>query len=172
MTVAAAVLLAMGRHPFCECGIVRIWTSDTQSAENSQQLLDPYSFTHVTHGLLLYGLLRVIAARRTIGHRALMAIALESLWEVIENTDAVIERYRAATLALGYFGDSVFNSLGDILMCAVGFALAARCRTSITVAVAIGLELMLLFWIRDNLTLNLIMLAWPIEALKQWQLGP
>src|SRR5262245_56769717 len=107
----------MGRPLVCRCDVVRLWTSDAWGPENSQQLSDPYTFTHVTHGVLLYALPRLLAPRLSLPVRALLAIALESGWEVFENTDAVIERYRTATLALGYYGDSVLNSAGDIVAC-------------------------------------------------------
>lgn len=168
---AAAILLAMGRHPFVQSGRIKLWTSDAWGPENSQQLLDPYSFTHVIHGVLLYALLRLLLPQLTVTTRALLALAAEASWEVFENTDMVINRYRAATLALGYYGDSVFNSVGDILMCAAGFALAARLPVRATVLMTIVFELVLLVWIRDNLTLNLLMLAYPIDAIKQWQIG-
>lgn len=171
IALAATVLLAMGRHPWCQCGVVTLWTSDTWGQENSQQLFDPYSFTHVTHGVLLYALLSVAASRWTSGARGVLAIAVESVWEIVENTNTVIERYRAATLALGYYGDSVLNSVGDILMCALGFMVAARCSRRATILLTVVLELGLLIWIRDNLALNIVMLLHPIEAVKQWQLG-
>lgn len=171
VVLAAAVLLAMGRHPWSQSGPIKVWTGDAWGPENSQQLTDPYSFTHVTHGVLLYGVLRLLAPGVSLGTRALLAVAAESAWEVFENTDMVINRYRAATLALGYYGDSVINSIGDILMCAIGFLLAARLPTRATVLSTIAIELVLLLWIRDNLSLNLLMLAYPVEAIKHWQLG-
>jgi hypothetical protein len=170
IAVAAATLLAMGRHPWVQSGRIKLWTSDAWGPENSQQLLDPYGFTHVVHGVLLYALLRMLLPRVAAGTRGVLAVAAEAGWEVFENTDMVINRYRAATLALGYYGDSVVNSVGDILMCAIGFALAARLPVRATVLMTIAFELVLLFWIRDNLALNLLMLAYPIEAIKQWQL--
>lgn len=171
VVLAAAALLAMGRNPWFEKGSIKVWTGDAWGPENSQQLTDPYSFTHVTHGVLLYGLLHILAPGVSLGTRAILAVAAESGWEVFENTDMVINRYRAATLALGYYGDSVINSIGDILMCALGFMLAARLPTRATVLSTIAIELILLLWIRDNLLLNLLMLAYPIEAIKHWQLG-
>jgi hypothetical protein len=171
VVVAAAVLSAMGRSFWCTCGIVRLWSGDTWGPENSQQLFDPYGLTHVTHGVLLYTLAWWIAPRWSVPARAVPAIAFESTWEIVENTDAVINRYREATLALGYYGDSVINSIGDILLCGVGFALAARLSARASLALVVVLELVLLVWIRDNLALNLVMLAWPIEAIKTWQLG-
>ncbi len=171
VVVAAALLLAMGRTPWCTCGTIRLWTSAVNSAENSQQLADPYSLTHVTHGILFYGLVTWLGRRRPLRDRAVAAIFLESAWEVIENTPFVIARYRAATLAIGYYGDSVLNSVGDIAACAVGFFLAARLPTWGSVLVVLGLEATLVLTIRDNLVLSVLMLFAPIAAVKRWQLG-
>ena len=171
MALAAAVLLAMGRTPWCKCGTIKLWTGDAWGPENSQQLTDPYSFTHITHGVLLYFFLRLVAGKLSLQARGVLAIAAESGWEVLENTDMVIRRYRAATMALGYFGDSVFNSMGDILACAVGFLLASRLPTRVTVIMTIALELALTIWIRDSLLLNVVMLVHPIAAVRRWQLG-
>src|SRR3989338_8050044 len=115
LATTAVIEFAMGRTPLCTCGVVRLWSSDIFSSENSQQLTDAYTFTHIIHGIIFYGILRIVAKRVSVGVRALMAVSLESAWEVLENTDLIIERYRAATLSLNYFGDSIFNSVGDIL---------------------------------------------------------
>ena len=154
--VAAVILLAMGRTPWCRCGSIKLWTSDAWGPENSQQFTDPYSFTHITHGVLLYFLLQLVARRFPLAARAVLAVALESGWEVFENSDMVINRYRAATMALGYYGDSVCNSVGDILSCAVGFALAARLPARVTVLMVVLLEGALTVWIRDSLLLNIV----------------
>jgi Protein of unknown function (DUF2585) len=171
MALAAAILLAMGRTPWCTCGTIKLWTGDAWGPENSQQLTDPYTFTHITHGVLLYFFLQLVARRLPLRARGVLAIAAESGWEVLENTDMVIRRYRAATMALGYFGDSVINSMGDILACAVGFLLASRLPTRLTVIMTVALELALTIWIRDSLLLNIVMLVHPIEAVRRWQLG-
>lgn len=168
---AAAILLAMGRAPFCRCEAIRLWSGDAWGAENSQQLTDPYTFTHLTHGILFYALLHLLAPRLSLPARALLAVAAESTWEVLENTDAVIDRYRAATMALGYYGDSVFNSVGDIAACAVGFALAARLPARATALLVVAMEAVLTLTIRDSLLLNIVMLVHPIEAVKVWQAG-
>lgn len=168
---AATLLLAMGRSPWCTCGSFAPWNGDAWGPENSQHLADPYTFTHLTHGLLLYLLCRLASPRASGGTRFLLAVVAESGWEVLENTEWVIDRYRAATMALGYYGDSVINSVGDILACIVGFALAAVLPTRASILVAVLLELTLLLWIHDSLLLNLLMLLHPIEAVKQWQLG-
>jgi hypothetical protein len=169
---AALALLGMGRTLFCTCGRIALWTSEAWGPQNSQQLADPYTFTHVLHGALLYAALRLVAGGRPLPVRGLIAVFAESAWEVFENTDFVIERYRAATMALGYYGDSVLNSVGDILTCAGGFALAAILPVRATLALCIGIETVLALTIRDGLLLNLLMLVCPIDAVRSWQLGP
>ena len=168
---AAVILLAMGRTPWCRCGSIKVWTSDAWGPENSQQFTDPYTFTHITHGVLLYCLLQLVARRQPLGVRFLLAVAAESAWEVFENTDMVINRYRAATMALGYYGDSVLNSIGDIVACMVGFMIASRLSARVTAVMVVVLELMLTLLIRDSLLLNIVMLIYPIEAVKIWQAG-
>lgn len=172
LVTTAATLLWMGRVPFCECGIISLWSGNVQSNQNSQQFLDPYSFTHVAHGILFFWILRG-ATRGRVGNAALFvaAIALESGWEILENTDFVINRYREATISLDYYGDSIFNVMGDILVAAAGFLLAVRAPTWVTLAVLVGFEVMLAFWIRDGLFLNILMLIYPLEFVKDWQSG-
>lgn len=169
--VAAASLLAMGRTPFYKYGPVRIWSGDIWSRQNSQQIADPYTFTHLPHGIGFYFLLRLLARRLSLGTRGVIAIALESTWEVFENTDYVINRYREATLSLDYYGDSIINSVFDIITAGLGFWLAAKLPTKVTIIGFILIEVVLAYLIRDNLTLNILMLIYPIEAIKQWQLG-
>jgi len=171
MALTAVMLFAMGREPICECGEVWLWSGDIVSSNNSQHLLDPYSFTHVEHGFGFYALLKFAAGGMPLPLRALFAIALESGWEVLENTDLVINKYREDTISLGYFGDSIVNSLSDILMNVIGFVLAARLRARSTVFIFLAIESFLLFWIRDNLILNVVMLIYPLSAIKAWQLG-
>jgi hypothetical protein len=171
VVVAAVLELGMGRPLTYKKGPVRFWVGDVNSDQNSQQLLDPYSFTHVTHGALFYGLTHAAMGPAAAGTRAAVAIALESAWEAYENTDTVINRYRAATVALGYYGDSVTNSISDIVSCLLGFVLAYRLPWRWTVAWVVATEIALAITIRDNLTLNIIMLIRPIEAIKQWQVG-
>jgi Protein of unknown function (DUF2585) len=171
VALGAALLLAMGRPPVYQHGPVRLWSGDVQSDQNSQQLADPYTLTHVTHGVLLFWLVGLAGRTLPGGTRAVLAIALECAWEVFENTDLVIQRYRATTVSLGYYGDSVLNAVGDILAAAVGCLLAARLPVWLAVTVVLLLEGILALWIRDNLTLNLLMLLRPIEAIRRWQAG-
>ena len=169
--VTAALELGMGRPFAYRNGPVRLWVGDVNSDQNSQQLLDPYSFTHVIHGALFYALTHVVMGPASVGARAAVAIALESAWEAYENTDTVINRYRSVTIALGYYGDSVTNSIVDIVSCLLGFVLAYRLPWRWTLAWVVATEIVLAITIRDNLTLNIIMLIRPIEAIKRWQVG-
>lgn len=171
VAAVGALELAMGRNPTYTRGPARVWSGDINSAENSQQLFDPYTFTHVSHGVAFYGIARLALGPQAVMLRALVAIAAEAAWEVYENTDTVINRYRAATIALGYYGDSVVNSIFDILACAVGFALAWKLPPRATAAGVIALEIALALTIRDNLALNVIMLLHPVDAIRRWQLG-
>jgi hypothetical protein len=169
--VEVATLLAMGREAVCRCGVVGLWSGDVWSNQNSQQLADPYSFTHLTHGVLFYWLLRLLAGRQPLGLRAILALSIEAVWEVFENTDATIQRYREATISLDYYGDSALNSFGDLLCCLLGFALAARLPGRVALVGVVVLEVVLAVWIRDSLALNILMLIRPIQAIKDWQLG-
>jgi hypothetical protein len=166
---AATVLLAMGRPPICTCGHVAVWgpVGPTQS----QMLADWYSASHVVHGLLFYAILWVIARRRPVEWRFLAALAIESAWEIVENTPMVIDRYRTATAALGYSGDTVVNSLSDIAMMVVGFLAARKLPFWAALLLLVSLELAPLLAIRDNLTLNIWMLLAPDRAILAWQSG-
>ena len=168
---AAAILLAMGRPPICTCGRVTLWVSSSTSPETSQMLADWYSASHIVHGFLFFGLLWLVARRLPVATRLLIAILIESGWEIAENSPITINRYRSATAAIGYSGDSVLNSVSDIVMMIAGFLLARRLPLWTAVAVVILLELIPLFVIRDNLTLNIIMLLRPIDAIRTWQAG-
>ena len=171
VALGAWLLVAMGRPLTYGHGPVRLWSSDVQSDQNSQQLADPYTFTHVTHGVVLFWLVGLVGQSLPPGTRAILALALECAWEVLENTDLVIQRYRAATVSLGYYGDSVLNSIGDVSAAAIGCALAAWLPVWPLVAGIVIVEATLVLWIRDNLTLNILMLLRPIDALRRWQMG-
>jgi hypothetical protein len=169
IVAAAAILLAMGRHPICTCGTIELWVGGRDSPKTSQMLADWYSFSHIVHGLLFYAALWLVARRWPVEWRFLVALIVEASWEIVENTPMVIDRYRHATAALGYNGDSVINSVSDIVMMAIGFLIARKLPVWGTVAFLIGLELIPLFVIRDNLTLNVWMLLWPNQAIAAWQ---
>ncbi|MES2953459.1 MAG: DUF2585 family protein [Patescibacteria group bacterium] len=167
--ITIGMLLWQGRVPFCECGSIKIWTAAVVSAENSQQLFDPYSFTHITHGVALFFLLWLFARKIPLRKRFVVAVALEALWEILENSAFVIERYRAATISLNYYGDSVFNTVGDIFAMMLGFYIVSKLSWRWSLGVVIVLELLLLYFIRDNLILNMVMLLHPIPAIQAWQ---
>lgn len=169
--IMVAALLAMGRSALCTCGRVALWAGTGRPAENSQQLADWYSLTHLVHGLLFWGAGWLAARRWPWRARLVVAVMVEAGWEVLENSPAVIERYRAATVAVGYRGDSVLNSVGDLGCMAIGFLLARRLPWWGTVLLGIALELLALAVIRDNLALNVLMLTWPVDAVRQWQAG-
>jgi hypothetical protein len=168
---AVAILLAMGRNPICTCGTIDLWVGGRDSPRTSQMLADWYSASHVVHGLIFYALLWLVARRLPVEWRFLAALAVEASWEIAENTPMVIDRYRTATAALGYSGDSVLNSMSDIAMMALGFLLARKLPPWASIALVIVLELVPLFVIRDNLTLNVWMLLAPSAAVAAWQAG-
>ena len=172
---AGAILLVMGRTPICTCGTVKLWWGPVQSAENSQHLIDWYSPSHLIHGLLFYAFAHLLWRRwKLLGGKPArwalpIAVAFEAFWELLENSPLIIDRYRAVTVSWGYEGDSVINSLSDIGFMGLGFWLASRLPVRASVTLAIALELFTLWAIRDNLTLNVLMLVWPVEAIRQWQ---
>ncbi len=166
---AAYQLRSQGRLWWCSCDYLLLWSGDSWSSDNSQHLLDPYSFTHVLHGFLFCGLIALIAPHLRKAWQLWLAISLEAAWEVVENSRFVIQRYREETAALGYQGDTVVNSLADIILCGFGFVLARRLGFRLTAALFLLTEVALAVWIRDNLSLNVLMLIYPIEAVKEWQ---
>jgi hypothetical protein len=169
--VAAAVLLTMGRPAICTCGDIKLWVGTVNGPDNSQHLADWYAPSHIIHGFLFYAVGWAFLRRNPFGERFLMAVAVEAAWELIENSQYIINRYREATMALGYNGDAVINSVADIGWMAIGFLVARRLPVAATVALAIGFELLTLWTIRDNLTLNVLMLVSPVDAIRAWQAG-
>lgn len=177
IVATAAILLMMGREPICACGEVKLWTWDVNSSDNSQHISDWYTPSHIIHGMLFYGLfwwlgrLLTGGAGWSLGLRAILSILVEAAWELLENSPMIIDRYREATIALGYSGDSVLNSVFDILWMLGGFWLAARLPVWVTISLIIVAELFVGAIIRDNLTLNVIMLLYPLDVIKEWQMG-
>ena len=171
MLTQAIVLHLLGRVWICTCGTVRLWVGDMHSSELSQQVLDWYTPSHVIHGFLLFGATWLLWRRRPPGPRLIAAVLIEALWEIVENSPYVIDRYRHATMALGYTGDSVLNSVSDIGAMILGFAIARRLLAWATLVVAVVPELLTLAVIRDNLTLNVLMLVAPSDAVRAWQAG-
>ncbi|QOV92766.1 DUF2585 domain-containing protein [Novosphingobium sp. ES2-1] len=170
------ILLGMARPPICPCGTIRLWQGVVESAENSQQISDWYSFSHVIHGFLFYGAAHLLWRRA--GFKAIspqwalaLAVLVEGSWEILENSPIIIDRYRAVTISWGYSGDSVLNSFCDMAFMALGFVFASRAPATVTILVGVAFELFTLAMIRDNLTLNVLMLVWPVEVVRQWQAG-
>jgi len=170
LAALTAVLLALfGRHLWCSVGDLWPWSWETASAHNSQHLVDPYSFTHFEHGLVFYALLRLAAPRASLRTRFLAAISLAAGWELIENSNFIIDRYREQTVDVGYYGDSILNSLADMGWCALGFAVASRVRWYWSLALMAVIETLLALTIRDNLVLNVLMLIHPFAGILAWQ---
>lgn len=171
LALTALQLHRQGRIVWCACGRFNLWDGDIWSSHNSQHVFDPYSFTHVLHGMLFYAVLTRLWPRVPLAWRLTMMVALEALWEVIENAPFIIQRYREATIGQGYTGDSIINSMADILCCAIGFLVARLLGLRLSVLAFIAVELALLVTVRDNLTLNILMLTWPVDSIKAWQMG-
>jgi hypothetical protein len=170
LVIQASWLYIDGRIPMCECGTIKLWSGSLMS-ENSQHIADWYTLSHIIHGFLFYWLLTIIAPKAPLGLRLAVAVGVEAAWELVENSNFIIERYRANTSSVDYFGDSIVNSVSDSVFAMIGFLIAAKLPTKITVAIALFFEVLALIVIRDNLTLNVIMLLHPFEFIKQWQSG-
>jgi hypothetical protein len=167
----AAILLWMGREPICTCGTVKLWVGTVHGPDNSQHLADWYTPSHIIHGFLFYLLGWFFLRRNPPGDRLIAAVVIEAAWEILENSPIIIDRYREATIAMGYTGDSVINSAADVLWMVFGFGIARRLPVWATVAIALAFELITLIVIRDNLFLNVLMLVAPVDAVRIWQGG-
>ncbi len=173
LTIAVAVVILQwqGRVVWCQIGDYSPWSWDIWSPHTSQHIIDPYSFTHVFHGVIEFWLIGLVFRKVPMAWRLLIAVMIESSWEILENSTFIIQRYRESTISLDYFGDSIINSVADILSCAVGFVIAYKLRFWRSLALFIITEITLIIAIRDSLIINIIMLVYPIDAIKQWQIG-
>ncbi|WP_333816120.1 DUF2585 domain-containing protein [Tabrizicola sp.] len=171
IVLTAAWLLWIGREPWCKCGYVKLWHGQVVSSENSQHISDWYTPSHIIHGFLFFGALWLVARRLSFGWRLAIATLVECAWEIVENSDAVIERYRSVTISLDYYGDSVLNTVCDVLAMVLGFWLASKLPVWATVALIVLFEGVTMWVIRDGLALNILMLLWPLDSVAQWQAG-
>jgi len=164
-------LQQQGRLWICDCGRVYLWVGDIWSSDNSQHIFDPYSFSHVLHGVMSWAILMWLLPRLSLSWQLVITTFVEASWEVAENSAMIINRYRESTLALGYNGDTILNSIADIFCCIVGFAIALRLGYRRSLALFIVTELVMILWIKDSFLLNVLMLIYPIQAIKMWQMG-
>lgn len=174
LVFVASMIVALyfqGRVWWCSVGDLSVWSSEIWTTHNSQHFVDPYTFTHILHGILYFWLAQLFFGKLPLGWRFVLVVSIECGWEILENSNFVIERYRSATISLDYYGDSILNSLADVLSCSLGAFLAYKLNFWRSLLYFVLTEVLLLFWIRDNLTLNVIMLIYPIEMIKNWQSG-
>jgi hypothetical protein len=170
VAVSMAILHYMGRIWYCACGYVKLWQGDNWSSENSQHISDWYTFSHLIHGFIFYWALQKFLPKWSWSSRLVLAVIIEAAWEILENSPIIINRYRTTTVSLDYFGDSVLNSFFDILACIVGFMLARKLPVWLSVVVIIAMEIGVGWMIKDNLFLNVVMLIYPVQAIKEWQM--
>ncbi len=169
LAITAGIEINSGRSIFGPDGMFGWWEGSIWSSGNSQRVADTYTFSHIIHGMLFYAFLWLVARRVPVKYRFIIALVMEAMWELLENSPIIIDRYRAVTVSLGYVGDSVLNSISDIIFASIGFIISRYSNFWVSVFLIIGMELGCLFWVRDNLTLNVVMLVFPIESLKDWQ---
>jgi hypothetical protein len=164
-------LRSQGRLWICECGEVYLWAGDVWSSNNSQHIADPYTLTHLLHGVMFFWVLTVVAGRFQPIWQLVTAVTAEALWEIVENSRFIIDRYREVTIALGYEGDTIINSLADITICGIGFGISRYLGVRRSIYLFTFTEVLLVIWIRDSLILNIIMLIYPVESILNWQMG-
>lgn len=171
LLITVGVLLILGRSWWCPVEDLRLASFDINSRHNSQHLFDPFSFSHFEHGVIFFIFLWYFFRNSSLVWRFTISVLLEASWEILENTSFIIDRYRTATIALDYYGDSILNSVSDLFYCSLGFYVASKLSLKMNLALLIIIELSLLYWIKDNLTLNVLMLVYPLQAVRLWQGG-